>query len=150
MRANSKVEIKRALFKDLHPRTLERLSILNNEYGGDDEDFASFMSGFFYDGENSYLCDKLETFVARQHKRIVGWCTVHHEQWVTFRCRGIPRIIRSYSINVYVDPRYRGRGIGTQLVQTARNELKHRKRKFVGNPINEVGEKLFSNTGVKF
>lgn len=150
---HTKVHISQHSIKDIAPQTKGVLRKLNNhrDYweGVTEHEFDSFMEDIL---EPGFMCPEwlntMQAFIARRHKKIVGWCTAHHEQWSvprasTYKCA------RNYTINVYVHPAFRGQGIGTQLVMAAKAALRPRKRRFLANPIDLKGEKLFEKCGIR-
>lgn len=81
----------------------------------------------------------LRIFVARHRGKIVGWLTAHHDNqgdWLS--------VSRQYSLNVYIDPKYRRRGVASLLIQDAKESLAPLKRRFAACVTRDYVETMWS------
>lgn len=153
---HTRVSIQQLTFDELTPQTKGVLRKLTNAHEGRAPEFESFLADVLSpDFYEPTIVQNMQIFIARRRKRIVGWCTAHHEQLYRFEYDPYQlatissrKEARHYLINTYVHPDFRQQGIGTQLVLAAKESLRRRKRKLVCTPMDEAGEKLYDRCGV--
>jgi len=115
------VSVTKTRWAEMSSRTLSRVSSLTLDHG-------SVMKALIRRKNKS---DRI--FLAHYRRRIVGWATVDHFNTSSSRF---------YTVNVYVEPSFRGRGIANQLVTRVKEDTTHLKKTVLFPSLPSRGKKF--------
>lgn len=109
----------------------------------EDSWMKSLLEGEF----NQKRSDAVHVFVSLLGDEIMGWCTVHHTYVGFSETPG--KETRCFEFNVCVSPKYRGKGVSTEVLSFAKKSLKPYKRAHVAFPFDKAGEKAYKKVKIR-
>lgn len=115
------ISVVKTRWADMSPSTLSRVAHLTLDHG-------SVMKALIRRKNKS---DRI--FLAYHRRRIVGWATVDH-----FNTKSS----RFYTVNVYVEPAFRERGVASQLSSRIKEDTVHLKKTVLFPSLPSRGKKF--------